>query len=371
MHKCSRCALRVSLLLCSVSLSTEFSTVPLFSFAVDGHHGTTQSRTKTFLSLGPQHSAENIVSCNNVEEFCQERLINKKNDAQELDRLKTRERKETRRTELWSQVADPSKRAVATIRASIQFRQGEMNGRICDRCWVPLPDCVCCPADEPIYSRMPHRILIYLHHKEFGRFSNTGALLLSAFPNQTELIIAGLPEQEERLRGLLLEDPPSTMILWPHGMPLAAFLNRTILPAAAAGAGSSSGGGGGGGGGGGAGQHAATGGGAAAGGARACAHAPCARAPCAHAHMRAHVRTCARTCAGRVVAAPLDGRGRLSARARTAGVAGALGTRASASREAQGLLSLFDQYSDRDLTIVSMRFNQGGGAGGGQVDRSS
>jgi hypothetical protein len=40
---------------------------------------------------------------------------------------------------------------------------------------------------------MPHRIVIYLHFREFGRLSNTGALLLSAFPDQVWLILHSGP----------------------------------------------------------------------------------------------------------------------------------------------------------------------------------
>ena len=127
------------------------------------------------------------------------------NDKAELDRRRLLEIKAGRKAELHWTVADPQKRALATIRKSIEFRMAEMEGHICNRCWVPLSDCVCCPADAPLFATMPHRIFIYLHHKEFGRFSNTGALLLSAFPEQTELFIAGLPEHEERIRALLSE----------------------------------------------------------------------------------------------------------------------------------------------------------------------
>ena len=153
-------------------------------------------------------------------------------DAQEMDRRRTLAKKAKRKADLWSEVADPQQRAVASIRRSLEFRKAEMSGKICQRCWAPLSDCVCCSADEDVFASMPHRIIIYLHYKEFGRFSNTGALLLSAFPNQTELIVAGLPEEEERLRGLLLQAPSSAMILWPHGAPLAAFLDRAAASAA-------------------------------------------------------------------------------------------------------------------------------------------
>ena len=69
----------------------------------------------------------------------------------------------------------------------------------CPACWLYRYQCVCAPPPPPaVRAAFPHRTLIYLHVKEYGRQSNTGALAAVAFPPpQSAVFVAGIPEHEE------------------------------------------------------------------------------------------------------------------------------------------------------------------------------
>lgn len=68
-----------------------------------------------------------------------------------------------------------------------------------------------------VMHAFPHKIVVYMHVKEYGRLSNTGALVQVAFPPpQTRVFIADLPEHEVLFQQELVKDPVSEQ---PFGSP--------------------------------------------------------------------------------------------------------------------------------------------------------
>lgn len=110
---------------------------------------------------------------------------------------------------------------------------------VCRRCWTHLPICVChlfeeerggarngdCdPSEEKERRRdskkkssLPRgvdRVIVWTHHEEWGRTSNTGSLLPLAL-ERTEMLMKGLEEHDEIMDGLLSRDDLTPVILWP------------------------------------------------------------------------------------------------------------------------------------------------------------
>jgi hypothetical protein len=69
----------------------------------------------------------------------------------------------------------------------------------CSACWLYTAQCICTPpTPAAVRAAFPHRTLVYLHVKEYGRQSNTGALAAVAFPPpQSAVFVAGIAEQEQ------------------------------------------------------------------------------------------------------------------------------------------------------------------------------
>lgn len=102
--------------------------------------------------------------------------------------------------------------------ASAKFGTGTQ--QLCQRCWLPNYTCIC-GAGEALkadaIAAFPHRILVYMHVKEMGRGSNTGALApLALGTDKSEVFIAEVREQEERLDAILeATDPATVVVLFP------------------------------------------------------------------------------------------------------------------------------------------------------------
>jgi DTW domain-containing protein YfiP len=61
----------------------------------------------------------------------------------------------------------------------------------------------------------PHRIIIYMHVKEFGRGSNTSSLCQVALPQSSKVLVASVPEDEKELARELSVRPHETVVLYP------------------------------------------------------------------------------------------------------------------------------------------------------------
>ena len=102
---------------------------------------------------------------------------------------------------------------------------------VCRKCWTYLPICVC-----PLFERKkfgkdtaPHsteekhkaslpnvvdRVVVWTHHEEWGRVSNTGSLLPIGL-ERTDMLMKGLPEHDLIMDGLLNRDDLTPVVLWP------------------------------------------------------------------------------------------------------------------------------------------------------------
>ncbi|KAM5578128.1 hypothetical protein ABKV19_008447 [Rosa sericea] len=70
-------------------------------------------------------------------------------------------------------------------------------GYLCQKCWLPLEDCMCSRVVQcPLWPRM--RFWLYMHPKDFLRQNNTGKLLWQVFGTEAAtLCLFGIAEQEE------------------------------------------------------------------------------------------------------------------------------------------------------------------------------
>lgn len=64
----------------------------------------------------------------------------------------------------------------------------------CPRCWVHREACVCTSAT----ARSPVDVLVWMHHREWGRASNTGTVLRDALEN-CEILVKGHPADDAAL----------------------------------------------------------------------------------------------------------------------------------------------------------------------------
>ncbi|XP_050379647.1 uncharacterized protein LOC126796991 [Argentina anserina] len=70
-------------------------------------------------------------------------------------------------------------------------------GYLCQKCWLPLEDCMCSRlVHYPLWPRM--RFWLYMHPNDFLRQNNTGKLLWQVFVTEAAtLCLFGITEQEE------------------------------------------------------------------------------------------------------------------------------------------------------------------------------
>ncbi|XP_022866128.1 uncharacterized protein LOC111385939, partial [Olea europaea var. sylvestris] len=70
-------------------------------------------------------------------------------------------------------------------------------GYLCQKCWLPMEDCMC--SRVALYPlRYPIRFWLYMHPKDFLRQNNTGKLLWKVFGVEAAtLCLFGIAEHEE------------------------------------------------------------------------------------------------------------------------------------------------------------------------------
>ena len=104
---------------------------------------------------------------------------------------------------------------------------------VCRKCWTYLPVCVCPlfervgadeendtaldDVDKKEKAPLPNgveRVILWTHHEEWGRTSNTGSLLPLGL-ERTEMLMKGLDEHEEIMAELLSRKDLTPVVLWP------------------------------------------------------------------------------------------------------------------------------------------------------------
>mmetsp|Transcript_17583 Transcript_17583/g.27568 ORF Transcript_17583/g.27568 Transcript_17583/m.27568 type:complete len:406 (-) Transcript_17583:90-1307(-) len=99
------------------------------------------------------------------------------------------------------------------------------NAFVCKMCWTFTPICVCHlfdqrgegDADSDNRAPLPQgveKLIVWTHHDEYGRTSNTGSLLPLGL-QQTEILMKGLLEHEQIMNEILCRKDVTPVVLWP------------------------------------------------------------------------------------------------------------------------------------------------------------
>lgn len=86
---------------------------------------------------------------------------------------------------------------------------------LCANCWIVKKHCMCPSSSWLEGMAFPHQLHLFMSHKEFGRGSNSGKILLCSLPHNSHLYVSNIHEDEERLVRLLQEEKGRVFILFP------------------------------------------------------------------------------------------------------------------------------------------------------------
>jgi DTW domain-containing protein YfiP len=103
----------------------------------------------------------------------------------------------------------------AMASAGIAAKQQALANR-CGRCWHDASTmCICADARlRALAPRVPSRVLILMHHKEFLNAGDDAKLMLSLLPD-TKLFVYGRTGDWQALQTELAVDPAHNLLLWP------------------------------------------------------------------------------------------------------------------------------------------------------------
>ncbi|KAL7488614.1 hypothetical protein ACHAW6_014829 [Cyclotella cf. meneghiniana] len=123
---------------------------------------------------------------------------------------------------------DAQKKRVGKIKHEMICRHRQSHFRnpfVCKQCWTHVPICICPLFEQRVKIPLPRgirRLLVWTHHEEWGRSSNTGSMLPLALEN-TSMLMKGLGEHEEVFKKEVLETCTyadhgrrlTPVVLWP------------------------------------------------------------------------------------------------------------------------------------------------------------
>eukprot|EP01122_Echinamoeba_exundans_P016281 TRINITY_DN8201_c0_g1_i1.p1 TRINITY_DN8201_c0_g1~~TRINITY_DN8201_c0_g1_i1.p1 ORF type:complete len:340 (+),score=54.23 TRINITY_DN8201_c0_g1_i1:50-1069(+) len=102
----------------------------------------------------------------------------------------------------------------ANIKSYLEDKRKKVEAKkdvYCAGCWLSKRECMCNDI-KPVPSF--HRYIVYIHHKEWFRGTNTGILMKLGNPI-TEFITSGVEEDEARLAEILKAEPNNTIVMFP------------------------------------------------------------------------------------------------------------------------------------------------------------
>jgi len=119
--------------------------------------------------------------------------------------------------------------------ASLSRRLDAQSNR-CPHCWHDrLQRCICTSVGGNARLTLNVRVLVLIHHKEFGRASDDAKLLLMMLPpEQQKLFIFGRPGDLEAMMEEVDRDPDHALMLWPGDGALTVDGFLRALPATSA-----------------------------------------------------------------------------------------------------------------------------------------
>lgn len=101
------------------------------------------------------------------------------------------------------------------------------NAFVCKKCWTFTPICVCHlfeqqrgkggDADSDNRAPLPQgveKLIVWTHHDEYGRTSNTGSLLPLGL-QRADILMKGLLEHEQIMNEILCRKDVTPVVLWP------------------------------------------------------------------------------------------------------------------------------------------------------------
>ena len=91
------------------------------------------------------------------------------------------------------------------------------NAFVCKKCWTFTPICVCHLFDADVKAQLPKgvaKLIVWTHHDEYGRTSNTGSLLPLGL-HDCQILMKGLLEHEQILNEILCRKDVTPVVLWP------------------------------------------------------------------------------------------------------------------------------------------------------------
>ncbi|CAJ1460995.1 unnamed protein product [Effrenium voratum] len=110
--------------------------------------------------------------------------------------------------------------AMAELRARKVEEEMRAEGK-CEKCMMQLKYCVC-PSLETLRSdsvgagtSAPLRFVVWMHHKERRRASNTGKLLKLLLPDVTDILIHGVAEDDRRLEEIIQNSGGHAFVVYP------------------------------------------------------------------------------------------------------------------------------------------------------------
>lgn len=105
----------------------------------------------------------------------------------------------------------------------------------CSMCWHDRRQRCICEAVGTVQLRLPVRVLVLMHHKEYFRASDDAKLLLMMLPPEHQrLFIFGRPGDLTELMAELDDDPEHALMLWPGEGALTVDQFLSALPPSSA-----------------------------------------------------------------------------------------------------------------------------------------
>lgn len=93
-----------------------------------------------------------------------------------------------------------------------KFGSGKHN--LCRQCWIMNKDCICRHAKRVAPSQFQHRLVVYMHFKEYSRSSNTGALPQVCLDGSNiSVFVKGIPSHDSQVMQICSE--PNTFVFFP------------------------------------------------------------------------------------------------------------------------------------------------------------
>eukprot|EP00435_Cladocopium_sp_Y103_P060022 s265_g21.t1 len=137
-------------------------------------------------------------------------------------------------TQLLALPPEDRAKALATMRAKAVEEEMRAEGK-CEKCMMQKQYCICESIEtirnksQDELNRWNMRFVVWMHHKERRRASNTGKLLKLLMPDKTDILVHGVAEDDQLLKELIQDSRNHCFVVYPSedAVPLATLFQRT------------------------------------------------------------------------------------------------------------------------------------------------